>query len=57
MNQAHAPVAEEMWKRGVCLPTHLMLTDNDVQRIIDVVKDYFHQRERAEQRKKAGGIV
>lgn len=34
------PIAEKIWRRGVCLPTHLCLTDDDIYRIIDTVRRY-----------------
>lgn len=36
------PVAEGLWKRGVCLPTHLCLTNDDVFRIIETVRKYLN---------------
>ncbi|WP_299408953.1 aminotransferase class I/II-fold pyridoxal phosphate-dependent enzyme [Acaryochloris sp. IP29b_bin.148] len=40
-------VAEHLFQRGLCLPSGSSLTDEDLQRVIQVIQDVYHQKGRS----------
>ena len=38
---AESPVADDLFNRGVCLPSDTKMSDDDIQRVIDVIKSIF----------------
>jgi perosamine synthetase len=41
------PVTEKIWKEIITLPLHCEMTDEDVEKVIGAVRDYFRQEGRA----------
>ena len=40
-NDSEISVGEDLFNRGVCLPSDTKMTDEDIQRVIKIVKELF----------------